>query len=392
MTPPAATPIPPPLLRASLAPTALLATLLTIPIPGDARLHANTATTANSATAPGLEKLHREALQSLTDSQANNPALFDLVQQRNAASAKNFLANPLADLDLTRIVGRPYSDYDRSAWTLPGVAYALFNAGLCHAQPGNPLHRDPAVLAKSEAAFEWILRQTSPEGTLGAPDGNIDRFTYAPAWEAFVLLGPDLPPPLRERFARHLLRAAEYQLENYGKNKNSPIGRYPNMDTAFILIMQQAARLFDRAGFAEDADAGLDQLARCLSGSTWLYLITAEGTKWNPSPGYTQIALQYLGRAWQLGQNPKALLQIQRHADYYRHYIEPGGQMDYGSAPHIKHDWALPWSDSIPGLELVRRYAPSPDPVLQTLADRAHAALRRSSGRGGEGKACTHAG
>lgn len=329
-----------------------------------------TAGARSSDPAPRLEELHHEALQRLEESRKNNPKLFGLIQQRNAIAAENFLNDPLQDLDLSRIVGQPYSNYDSRAWAFASVGYALFNAGLCYASSDNKWYRNPALLAKSEAGFEWMLRQVSDRGTLGAPDRNIDRFAYCPSWEAFVLLGQELPASLRERFSSHLQRAAEYQQNSYGKKA----GRYPNMDSAYILIMQQAASLFDRPDFRRDADMGLERLANCMSGSTWQYIINDEA-KWNPTPGYTQIVLQYLGRTWQLSQNPKALQQIEQVAEYYHYYIEPGGLMDNGSAPHIKHDWAAPWVASLMGLELVRCYTPSPDPVLQTFADGAHDAL-----------------
>ncbi|MDR1281420.1 MAG: hypothetical protein LBK99_11435 [Opitutaceae bacterium] len=312
-----------------------------------------------------LPALREASLALLAESRRNNPAAFDLIFGQTLDRARAFLRDPLKPVDMSRVIGSHYNNFNQDIWRYRTNAEALLSLALAHAVPGSPEAGNPDLLRKAADTFGWLIRHTNDEGDCQAPDKNINRFHYPPAWEAFVLLAPSLPEDTRRRTLEHLLRTARFQFDTYNSWRNG----YPNMDSAYLLILQQAASLFDRADFRADIDRRLRvNLEESLSGLTWDYV-----KGWNNQARYTEVTLRHVGRLYQISGHESALRQIRLHADYFKYCLEPDGRMDFGMAPAIKHTWiTAPWATAPSGLELVHRYAPTP--LLQHFVDRTHAA------------------
>ncbi len=321
-----------------------------------------------------LPKLRQEVLQTLDQSRQNDPKIFQSVVQENAAKISSFLNADLQPIDMSRVDGAPYATFNTDIWQYREVSQKLNGLALAYAIPESPLAGKPELVAKAVQGFEWLLSITSPEGTCRAPDTNIDRFAYVAYWDAFVLLAPNLPQDLRERFLKMMLATADYQLKTFGV-RSFPWGKgYPNMDAAYMLVMEEAFRLYGSPVYTADLDLRLKLLQDRQVGATWEYL-----AGWNPQATYTLVTLEFVGRLYQLSGNPVALKQLQAHADYYKYHIEPNGLLDYGMTPFIKHDWSLqPFAMAAPVLDLVNCY--NPTPVLQDEVDRVReAAVQNAS-------------
>jgi hypothetical protein len=329
-----------------------------------------------SATSNQMDAALAASLKSAASMRQNTLAVFEasrkgasepfrLVFESVAARAKAFFEAPLRPVDMATVVGRPYGSYNMDVWRLRTVSEELQTLALCLSIPGNAFYGKPEALAKADAGFQFLAEHFGPEGSTRAPDGNIDRFIFGPLYESFVLLEDRLRPETRRRIAEVMVSGAYFQMQGFGRRPDK--GTYPNMDAAYLFIMQAAGMLFGEKDFIAEADATLGYLGNCMKGGTYEYI-----QKWNPDPRYTKVVLEFVGRYWQLSGSAEAKRQIAVHRDYLVHYMEPGGTMDYGMSPFIKHDWTLsPYGAIGHALELVHRVAP--DPVLQTQVNRMRA-------------------
>lgn len=325
-----------------------------------------------AAAGENLSSIRSATISLLEDSYRNNPGMFKLrLEHQVLGRARSFLHDKLAPVDMSRVVGAPYSSFNRDIWRYARVAENLFTVAIAYAAPQSPEAGNTDLSRKAAEGFEWILSHANGKGDCQAPDKNINRFHYVPAWEAFVLLAPALPDELRQRVLLHLFHAARHQLETY----QSWNGGYPNMDSAHLLILQQAGRLFGYKPFLSGLEQGLHRLESCFSGSTWDYV-----KGWSPQAIYTAVTLRHVGRLYQLDRNPSALRQLTAHADYFKYFVEPNGVMDFGMAPFIKHAWGTTSRNTsfIAGIEVVQRYAPTS--LLWQFIDRIHADLEANPG------------
>jgi hypothetical protein len=316
---------------------------------------------------------HTRAL--FTTSAQRAPEAFKIVINQLANRA-NRLSSPLPVIDMSR-VRVSYGTYDRKIWLVRETAMDLQAAAIAWSVPESPSHWSQELLADAEKTFDWVISHFTDEGTTGAPDSNIDRFIYVPLWESFILFGPDLPADQRARLAAFFTTAAQYQQRVYPESPEKAsqpgglhTGGYPNMDASYLLIQTEAASLTGEREFSDESKKWIALLGQSIHGSTWDYV-----KNWNAAPGYTQIVLDCIGRYYQLTHDPEALRQIGLNADYYAHYIEPSGLMDFGMTPFIKHDWggqyADPYSACFTGLELVNAVAGTPQTAYLVQQERA---------------------
>jgi len=320
-----------------------------------------------------LPLLRQELLKSLDDSRQCDPVLFANVVKDVATAGAASINDNLKPIEMSGVRKASYATYNMDIWRFRALSANLHQLALAYTLPESPLAGSPEIAAKAAAGFEWVLNVVTPQGTCNAPDTNIDRFAYVECWDAFVLFAPALSEDLQNRFLKHLLAAADYQLTTYGRRAFPFGGGYPNMDAAYLLVMEQGTRLFGKEAYTADVDLRVRQLQDRIAGSTWEYL-----AGWNPQANYTLVTLKFIGRFYQLSKNPEALKQIQGHADYYTYYIEPNGLLDYGMTPFIKHDWVqVPYNACGPALEMVNRYAPTP--TLQNEVNRMREVVKTKS-------------
>ncbi|MBN8216199.1 MAG: hypothetical protein J0L75_06130 [Spirochaetes bacterium] len=315
---------------------------------------------AASATSAGA--LRRETLALFEASRKGAPEPFQIVFAAVAARAKTFFQSPLRPVDMATVVGRPYGSYNMDVWRLRGVSEELHTLAMCLSIPGNELYGKGEALAKADEAFRFLAGHFSPEGSTRAPDANIDRFIMGPLLESFLLLEDRLKPETRRLAAELLVNAAYFQMRGFGRREGK--GTYPNMDAAYLYLMQASGMLLGEKAFLAEAAVTLASLSNCMKGGTYEYI-----HGWNPDPRYTKVVLEFVGRYWQLSKNPEARRQIEAHRDYLVRFMEPGGVMDYGMSPFIKHDWTLqPFGAIGHALELV--HGAAPHPVTQYQVDR----------------------
>lgn len=316
-----------------------------------------------------LPQLHAQTIRLLEESQKNNPEVYNTVLDSIIKNAQTLMKESLIPVDMSRVINAPYASFNRDIWRYRSLAENLFAAALAYTAPGSPEQGNRELLQKAIATFEWLLAHANEYGDCQAPDPNINRFHYVPAWEALVLLEDKLPANLRQRFLRHLLRAARFQIEDYGAVRN---GSYPNMDSAYALIMQQAGSLFDRNEFTDQVNLWIERLGSCMVGTAWDY-----SRGWNHQPSYTNVTLNYAGRLYQLSGSAALLSQIAAHADHFKYFLEQNGIMDFGMGPFFKHAWMpYPWSATSSSLELTHRYAPTAQ--MQLMVDHTHEAIVRT--------------
>ncbi len=317
-----------------------------------------------------LPQLRQESLATLEQSRKNDPQQFKAIANSVGTKAFEYLQQNLRPIDMSRVRNTGYAVYNMDIWRFPGVAGNLHGLALGYNLPECPLAGKPEALAKAVEAFEWLLNIAEAKGSCESPDPNTDRFAYVQYWDAFVLMSPALPEALRDRFAKFLLKAADYQVSTFGPRKFPWGGGYPNMDAAYTLIMEQASRLFGKPEYGAEVDHRIEMLQKRIYQSTWEYL-----ADWNPQAGYTSFTLGLVGRLYQLSSKPSVLKQIQQHATFYTYHIEPSGYMEYAMTPAIKHDWALanPYVPNAMPLELVNRYASTP--ALRTQVEKMRQAV-----------------
>jgi hypothetical protein len=326
-----------------------------------------------------LVRLRDQTRALLAVSARQAPDAFQVALTQLAARVNHLNAEPLIPLDMSRVRGKSYGTYDMHIWLVRENSLDLQAAALVWSSPQSPLYGNKATLALAGKVFDYVLAHFTPDGTIGGPEANIDRFIYVPLWESYILFGPDLPAGQRARLTQFFTQAARHQLQTYGaqtkQNEGKPgfhPGTYPNMDAAYLLIETQAAVLTGRAEFADEAKGWISHLAAAIHGSVYDYI-----KGWNESPGYTQVVLDFVGRYYQLTHDPEALRQIGLHADYYAHFIEPSGWMDYGMPPFIKHDWYKntwnfdTYSGCLTGLELVNAVSGTPATAYLVQQERA---------------------
>jgi hypothetical protein len=229
------------------------------------------------------------------------------------ANRGNRIVPPLPAVDMSRVRVKSYAAADAGIWLVRETALNLQAAAIAWSVPISPSHGSRDLLAHAEQTFDYVLSHFTPEGTTGAPDAHLDKFIYVPLWESFILFGPDLPLAQRSRLFAFFTAAARYQNHIYppateaASLPRSPSGGFAKMDavnmaTAWLLIQTEAAALTGGSEFADAARGRIALIGQCMHGSTYDYV-----KNWNAAPGYNQIALDYLGRYFQLTHDPEAL-------------------------------------------------------------------------------------
>lgn len=304
---------------------------------------------------PGDTSRQAAMLATLAESRRLSPEGYALVLSGLERRTRAFLSAPLKPVDMSKVRGQPYGNYSSDVWRISAVAGDLHAACVVWLAPGSTLQGDPALKARIDETFAFVVSYFLPSGEVGAPDGNIDRFILNPLFESYLLAAPSLPTPLHDSVTTCLKAASNAQLA-YLRRSFPWGGGYPNMDAAFALVAAQAKAVFGGAEFDNAIATMMPKLEQRLIGATHEYVAGHL-----PDPGYTGVVLSALGRIWQLTGDETARRQIAAHVDYYARYMEPGGVMDRGMSPPIKHDWIMePFAVGASTLELVQRIAPSP--------------------------------
>ncbi|AHF94333.1 hypothetical protein OPIT5_12425 [Opitutaceae bacterium TAV5] len=296
-------------------------------------------------------QLHTLETDRIQNSRREAGPDFDLLLGRLDDRARLFIQNPLPHITSEGL------HKGREGWTIAYRCVDLHAMVIAAVTPGSRFFQKNEAIVRVREGVDWILSHYGEPGTLRTPDPNVDRFVLPNFFDTVILAWPLLTEETHEKFARLYWRACAFQKETYGREL--VFGRfagYPNMDAAYLLILRQAAELFDDAQLRAESVERTRLLGQCFTGSTWDYL-----KGWPPAPHYTKITLHYLGRYWQLSDDPEALAQIKRHQEYYEKFLEPGGMMDCGMSPYAKHMWhTAPFSTSNAALELVFQATRSP--------------------------------
>jgi len=228
-----------------------------------------------------------------------------------------------------------------NAWrfrSLGDEAYVAAWAG-CH--PQSPFAGNPKLLAQVLRTLQAIF-QNHQNGDFNPGreavhgyDPNINRFTFVPAFEAYLLLSATYPELILPCKRREWLESArvgtEYQIETYGDTDI----RYPNMDVHYMLMMELAARMLGEDRYHREAERFLKGTAECLYPEG---AFTYHGYQ-NECYVYHQINVAHLARYWQLTGSELAHEIVVKSRPYYPNNVEPGGVPEYYTDCFWKHYW-----------------------------------------------------
>ncbi len=206
--------------------------------------------------------------------------------------------------------------------------------------PLTRFYRDSQVFAHLEGLLEALVkagadgRWWSRQPDRG--DANVDRFTLMPLCEVVLRVRSRLEPGLERRLTDVIEKGAAYQVESYAHARARMAGEYPNMDAYFMVLIELAAMLLDRADYHRLALDFLGSMETCLlPDGGFIYY---KGT--NECEIYHQINVIMLIRLWELTYSARVLDLIKRTLPYYPNAAEPSGVVEYYSDPFWKHTWS----------------------------------------------------
>ncbi|MBI5385721.1 MAG: hypothetical protein HZA90_13665 [Verrucomicrobia bacterium] len=217
----------------------------------------------------------------------------------------------------------------------------------CH--PASPLRGDPTLIAQAMRWMQGVFQnhrggdlnvgRTGGQGNPGR-NPNINRFSYVPAFEAYLLLRetwPDLvPPSKRQEWEASARAVTEFQLKSYGGNVDPHgAGWYPNMDVHYLLLMELASRIFGEPRWHAEAERFLKLIANSLYPDGAFTYIGRQ----NECFGYHEINVTHLARYWQLTGSRAARDLVLASAPYYPNNVEPGGVPESYTDCFWKHYW-----------------------------------------------------
>lgn len=210
---------------------------------------------------------------------------------------------------------------------------------VCH--PKSPFAGDPELLAQALRTMQAIF-QNHQKGDFNPGreavhgyDPNINRFTFVPTFEAYLLLSATYPelvlPSKRGEWLESARVGTEYQIETYGGTDI----RHPNMDVHYLLMMELAARMLGEDRYHQEAERFLRGTAECIyPGGAFTY----HGHQ-NECYVYHQINVAHLARYWQLTGSKLAHELVVKSRPYYPYNVEPGGVPEYYTDCFWKHYW-----------------------------------------------------
>ncbi|NUQ65713.1 MAG: hypothetical protein HUU20_24855 [Pirellulales bacterium] len=245
-----------------------------------------------------------------------------------------------------------------NAWTFSSMGNSLYVGawGLCC--PDSPHAADPGLLVGVLRLMQAVFQNhrdgdfnPGREAVYGS-DANINRFTFVPTFEAYLLLSaayPDLVlPSKRAEWLASAKAAAEFQIESYGVRAGNepPECYYANMDVHYMLMLELASRMLDSPRYHEEAERFCKLAADVLySDGAFSYI----GFQ-NECFVYHEINVALLARYWQLTGSQLAKDTVVKSRPYYPYNVEPGGVPEYYTDCFWKHYW----SDASPiGPEIV---------------------------------------
>lgn len=224
----------------------------------------------------------------------------------------------------------------------------LIDAVWAFVYPESPLAGDPVLLKQVLRALQAIFDiHRNGDFLVGREnrDWNMNRFIWADVFEAYLLLDaayPNIiPPSKQERWRRDIRAATEFQIATHGNGAQSATvsdgpGWYPNMDAYYMLMLGLAGEIFDEPRYRAEAErfvALLGERQYPDGGFTYMGLQNESGGI------YHDIVVSKLARWWQLSGSSAALALIERSASFHPLMVEPGGAVEFYTAPFWKQQW-----------------------------------------------------
>lgn len=227
-------------------------------------------------------------------------------------------------------------------WWCPEVAGLALILAQAWTNPSAEAFQQGKVWRQMLRLFDRVLR-VARRGRWwrekpGTGDPNINRFTLLPLLELFLRVGAHLDPGRQARFKKVIQPAVDYQIRSYHLGEQRQAGEYPNMDAYFMLIMEESARVLDRADYHRLAWEYIGYLESCLfpDGGFAYY----KGT--NECECYHQINVLALNRYRELTHSAKVLDILRRTLPYYPNAVQPSGVLDSYTDPYWKHSMGRP--------------------------------------------------
>lgn len=235
-----------------------------------------------------------------------------------------------------------------NAWTFSSMGNSLYAGtwGFCY--PESPYAASPDLLVRVLRLMQAIFQNhrggdfnPGREAIYGS-DPNINRFTFVPTFEAYLLLiatYPDLVlPSKRAEWLVSAKIATEFQIESYGARARNepPECYYANMDVHYMLMLELASRMFDSPQYHEEAERFCRLTADVLYPDGAFSYIGFQ----NECFVYHEINVALLARYWQLTGSELARDTVIKSRPYYPYNVEPGGVPEYYTDCFWKHYWA----------------------------------------------------
>ena len=235
-----------------------------------------------------------------------------------------------------------------NAWTFSSMGNSVYAGawGLCC--PDSPHAADPGLLTGVLRLMQAIFQNhrdgdfnPGREAIYGS-DANINRFTFVPTFEAYLLLSatyPDLVlPSKRAEWLAAAKIATEHQIESYGARaqQEPPECYYANMDVHYMLMLELASRIFDSPRYHEEAERFCKLTADVLYPDGAFSYIGWQ----NECFVYHEINVALLARYWQLTGSELARDTVVKSRPYYPYNVEPGGVPEYYTDCFWKHYWS----------------------------------------------------
>ena len=231
---------------------------------------------------------------------------------------------------------RTYGCFDRTYWgwkftDFPGArfqegVYSLAHL-FCHEFPGSDFAGYAGVL-------EWALAGLRYWQSIQYRDGSFDEaypyehslaataFTGFYVGEAVLLLGEQIPPPLRHSLRQTFVRAGDWLCRN-----DEYHGILSNHLAVAAAALQVIARIAEDERYERRSQYFLNRIYAHQSSEGWYEEYGGA------DPGYQTHGTFYLARIWQYTQDAQLLDSLARSLHFLKHFIHPNRTLggEYGS-------------------------------------------------------------
>lgn len=225
-------------------------------------------------------------------------------------------------------------------WIHPRLCEKALVLAYAWSSPLTTAYRDPGAWQQMEKLLKRVLEKGQAgrwwREQPGTGDPNVNRFTLLPLTELFLRVGAFLGNELKTQGLAVIEKAAVYQVQSYHDYPKRQRGEYPNMDAYFMLIMEEAARLLDRADYHAMALEYLEYLDACIfEDGGFVYVKDT-----NECEVYHQINVLHLVRFGELTHSARVREVLRKTLPYYPNVVEPCGMAEHYTDPFWKHYWS----------------------------------------------------